>query len=112
MHTRPWGYFEVLAHGNQYQVKRLVIKPGQSISLQRHHYRSETWKIVEGEAWVRVCRRQFDANQHSEPIRIDALQLHRVTNRGCDDLVIIEIQEGEVIAEDDTVRYEDDYGRA
>ena len=107
---RPWGFWELLAMGPRYKVKRLVVQPGQRLSLQYHHHRSEHWVVVQGEALV-----QRDGEilylQPGEGCFIPIRGVHRITNPGTEPLVIIEIQYGQC-DESDIVRLEDDYGRA
>ncbi|MCS7311589.1 MAG: phosphomannose isomerase type II C-terminal cupin domain [Acidobacteria bacterium] len=107
---RPWGTWELLGMGPDYKVKRLVVRPGHRLSLQYHHYRSEHWVVVQGEALV-----QRDGEtlylKPDEGCYIPARVAHRVTNPGAEPLVIVEVQFGHC-REDDIVRIEDDYGRA
>jgi mannose-1-phosphate guanylyltransferase/mannose-6-phosphate isomerase len=108
---RPWGSFEGLAHGPRYQVKRILVKPGASISLQLHNHRAEHWVVVKGTA--RITRGEetllLTENQSTYiPLGI----VHRLENPGCIDLEIIEVQSGAYLGEDDIVRLEDHYGRS
>ncbi len=107
---RPWGSWELLAMGPGYKVKRLIVKPGQRLSLQFHHHRSEHWVVVQGTATVirddeRLVLRPDDSTY------IPRRGRHRIMNEGTEPLVIIEVQVG-TCDEDDIVRLEDDYGRA
>ena len=115
MIQKPWGNFEIIAGGNAYQVKRLTIRPGQAISLQKHEYRSEVWQVVHGQGEVQVGELFMLVDSlvdpSSGPISIGVMELHRIRNVGSVDLVVIEIQQGSVIMEDDVIRYADDYGR-
>ena len=95
--SRPWGGYQTLDTGDGYQVKRLVINPGAAISLQTHRHRSETWKVVQGVANVRIGVQQFIMDADSLPETIPKAQLHRVWNDGDVDLVIIEVQQGSII---------------
>lgn len=108
---RPWGSYTVLEDAADCKVKRLVVKPGHVLSLQKHHRRSEHWTVVKGTARVRVGEREFllEANQ-STYIPIDTL--HRLENPTADDIHLIEVQCGDYFGEDDIVRLEDRYGRA
>ena len=111
MIQKPWGSFEIIAGGDAYQVKRLTIRPGQSISLQRHEYRSEVWQVVHGQGEVQVGELFMLVDLSSGPINICVMRLHRIRNVGSVDLIVIEIQQGLVIVEEDVIRYADDYGR-
>ncbi len=108
---RPWGSFTVLELAPRFQVKRLHIKPGASISLQLHHHRSEHWVVVGGMAEVTCEDRVFFVDTN-ESTYIKAGHRHRVANRGIMPLVIIEVQSGDYLGEDDIVRFDDIYGRA
>lgn len=108
---RPWGHYLVLCEGAGYKVKRFVVQPGKRLSLQRHRKRSEHWQVVRGEAMVTVANDRV----HLRPggtIDIPLGALHRVESVGTEDLVVIEVQMGEYVGEDDIERVEDDYGRA
>lgn len=107
---RPWGSYEPVADAERFQVKRIVIKPGQSLSLQMHHHRAEHWVVVRGTA--RVTRGEEDfllAEDQSAYIPIGTV--HRLANPGAIPLEIIEVQTGSYLGEDDIVRFEDHYGR-
>ncbi|MCF6264040.1 MAG: mannose-1-phosphate guanylyltransferase/mannose-6-phosphate isomerase [Xanthomonadales bacterium] len=108
---RPWGYFTVLEDANDCKVKRLVVKPGCILSLQRHQRRSEHWTVVAGTAKVRVGDEEFSlkANQ-STYIPVDTM--HRLENAEDEDLHLIEVQTGDYFGEDDIERFEDVYGRS
>jgi len=108
---RPWGSYTVLEEGNRYKIKRIVVKPGASLSLQMHHHRSEHWIVVSGMAKVVNGEREIFVAAN-ESTYIPAGHRHRVSNPGKVDLVIIEVQSGEYLGEDDIVRFEDVYGRA
>ncbi len=107
---RPWGYYEGIDQGKSYQVKRIVVNPGQKLSLQLHHYRSEHWIVVAGNAKVTVGRanRLLHAN---ESIYIPVGIKHRLENIGETPLYLIEVQTGSYLGEDDIVRFEDVYQR-
>jgi len=107
---RPWGYFESLARGGRFQVKRIVVKPGAALSLQSHHHRSEHWIVVEGTARVTINDdvRLISENQS---VYIPVGAIHRMENPGKVELVLIEVQTGSYLGEDDIVRYEDVYAR-
>ena len=108
---RPWGSYTLLGQGPRFKIKRLEIKPGASISLQRHHHRSEHWIVVSGLAEVTRDDEVFLVDTN-ESTYIKAGHKHRVANRGLIDLVIIEVQSGDYLGEDDIVRFDDIYGRA
>lgn len=107
---RPWGWFDVLAGADRFQVKRIHVNPGASLSLQTHEHRSEHWIVVEGQADVTLDDQvtQISANQS---IYIPQGARHRLSNPGQTPLVLIEVQTGAYLGEDDIVRYEDDYAR-
>jgi mannose-1-phosphate guanylyltransferase/mannose-6-phosphate isomerase len=107
---RPWGSFTVLEDGADCKVKRLTVKPGQVLSLQLHHRRSEHWTVVHGTAKVRVGDREF-LLQRNESTFIPMQTLHRLENPGAEDIHLIEVQCGDYFGEDDIVRLEDRYGR-
>ncbi len=107
---RPWGWFESLAIGDRFQVKRIVVHPGAALSLQSHHHRAEHWIVVEGTAEVTVDdeTRLVTENQS---VYIPLGAVHRMTNPGKVPMVLIEVQTGSYVGEDDIVRYEDIYAR-
>ena len=108
---RPWGSYTVLEDADDCKVKRLVVKPGQVLSLQLHHRRSEHWTVVQGTAKVRLGDEEFmlEANQSTY---IPVETLHRLENPGDQDVHLIEVQTGDYFGEDDIERLEDIYGRA
>lgn len=108
---RPWGSYQTLELQDGFQVKRLVIKPGASISLQLHHHRSEHWVVVRGEAVVTHGDKEFRLRAN-ESTFIPKEARHKLENKGSEDLEIIEVQTGDYLGEDDIVRFEDLYGRA
>ena len=107
---RPWGFYEVLIHGERFQVKRIVVQPGQRLSLQKHFHRAEHWVVVQGSAIV-----TRDADQllirENESIYLPLGCVHRLDNPGRIPLTLIEVQSGSYLGEDDIVRLEDHYGR-
>ena len=107
---RPWGSFTVLEDGADCKVKRLTVKPGQVLSLQLHHRRSEHWTVVQGTAKVRVGDKEFLLNRN-ESAYIPMETLHRLENPTARDIHLIEVQCGDYFGEDDIVRLEDVYGR-
>jgi mannose-1-phosphate guanylyltransferase len=108
---RPWGTYTVLEEGTRFKIKRIVVKPGASLSLQMHHHRSEHWIVVSGMAKVVNGEREIYVNTN-ESTFIPATHKHRLENPGVLDLVMIEVQSGEYLGEDDIVRFSDHYGRA
>lgn len=108
---RPWGTFTVIEEGVGFKMKRIVVKPGATLSLQMHHHRSEHWVIVQGEAEV-VNGDSVLRLKHDQSTYIPAGHKHRISNPGESDLVFIEVQTGSYLGEDDIVRFEDKYGRA
>jgi len=107
---RPWGTYTVLEEGEGFKLKRIVVKPGASLSLQMHHHRSEHWVVVSGTA--KVINGEHDILvQRNESTYIPAGTAHRLTNPGVVDCVMIEVQTGDYLGEDDIVRLEDRYGR-
>ncbi len=107
---RPWGTYTVLEEGASFKMKRIVVKPGASLSLQMHHHRSEHWIVVDGMAKV-VNGEQNLLIATNESTFIPAGHKHRLENPGKIDLVLIEVQSGNYLGEDDIVRFEDHYGR-
>ena len=107
---RPWGSYTVLEEGPHYKIKRIVVKPGAVLSLQKHHHRSEHWVVISGTAMVLVGEdeRLLTENQS---VDIPKTALHRLGNPGKVPVEIIEIQSGPYLEEDDIVRFEDVYGR-
>lgn len=108
---RPWGSYERLVSASRFQVKRLIIKPGSSLSLQMHHHRSEHWIIVRGTAAITIGD---DTNLYgeNESAYIPIGKKHRLANPGKIPLEIIEVQSGSYLEEDDIERFEDSYGRS
>ncbi len=107
---RPWGSFTILEDAADCKVKRLIVKPGQVLSLQLHHRRSEHWTVVEGVAKVRVGDKELLLSSN-ESIYIPINTLHRLENPTDRDIALIEVQCGNYFGEDDIVRLEDKYGR-
>lgn len=107
---RPWGSYTVLEDADDCKVKRLVVRPGGVLSLQRHQYRSEHWTVVSGTASVRVGDEELELGAN-ETVQIPAGSLHRLENHGSEDVHIIEVQTGSYFGEDDIERLEDVYGR-
>lgn len=107
---RPWGSYEVLGEGSGYKMKKIVVKPGKRLSLQKHFKRNEHWVVVEGEALVTIDGNEAPLKQN-ELIYIKSGQIHRLENTANSDLIVIEVQTGEYLGEDDIVRISDDYDR-
>jgi len=107
---RPWGWFESIAMGSRFQVKRIVVHPGASLSLQSHHHRSEHWIVVEGTAKVTVDE-TIKLVTENQSVYIPLGATHRMENPGKVPLVLIEVQTGAYLGEDDIIRYEDAYSR-
>jgi len=109
--ARPWGTYTVLEEGPRFKIKRIEVKPGASLSLQMHHHRSEHWIVVSGMA--RVVNGQNEIMlATNQSTYIPAGHKHRLENPGLLDLVMIEVQSGDYLGEDDIVRLQDNYGRA
>ena len=107
---RPWGGFTVLLETTAFKVKRIFVRPGKRLSLQRHRLRSEHWHVVEGRARATLDAEILDLVPGAS-LDIPAGSAHRIANEGPVDLVFIEIQRGEYFGEDDIERLEDDFGR-
>ena len=107
---RPWGTYEVLTESDGYKVKRITVVPGGRLSLQSHQHRSEHWVVVTGIATVTVGEnvREVAMNEH---VHIPLHAKHRLENYTNDLVVLIEVQSGLYLGEDDIKRYEDIYGR-
>ncbi|MEP4431806.1 MAG: cupin domain-containing protein [Hyphomicrobiales bacterium] len=107
---RPWGWFESLVVGDRFQVKRIVVHPGAALSLQSHVHRSEHWIVVEGTAKVTVDD-EVKLVTENQSVYIPLGGVHRMENPGKVPMVLIEVQTGAYLGEDDIVRYEDVYAR-
>ncbi|MBY0499843.1 MAG: mannose-1-phosphate guanylyltransferase/mannose-6-phosphate isomerase [Nitrosomonas sp.] len=107
---RPWGWYEGIDKGERFQVKRIMVKPGEKLSLQMHHHRAEHWVVVSGTAKVIVENKEtlFTENQSTY---IPLGKMHRLENPGKIPLHLIEVQSGSYLGEDDILRFEDSYGR-
>lgn len=108
---RPWGWFECLAVGPRFQVKRIVVKPGAALSLQSHHHRAEHWVVVEGTARVTVDG-EVRLLTENESTYISKGAIHRLENPGQSPMILIEVQTGSYLGEDDIIRHADAYARA
>jgi mannose-6-phosphate isomerase len=107
---RPWGYYNVLADEADHKVKRIVVYPGQRLSLQKHQQRSEHWFVLSGEGIVTLDGKRLN-RKGGESVEIPRGSVHRIENHGTADLSFIEVQTGDYFGEDDIERMEDDYGR-
>ncbi len=107
---RPWGFYESLIQGDRFQVKRIVVMPGQKLSLQRHYHRAEHWVVVAGVAMVTRDGEQVMVREN-ESIYLPLGCVHRLENPGRIPLTLIEVQSGAYLGEDDIVRIEDTYNR-
>jgi mannose-1-phosphate guanylyltransferase/mannose-6-phosphate isomerase len=108
---RPWGYYDSIDVGERFQVKRIVVQPGGTLSLQKHHHRAEHWIVVRGTAEVTVGS-DVKAVHENESIYIPIGAVHRLANRGRIPLELIEVQTGSYLGEDDIVRLDDVYKRS
>ena len=107
---RPWGGYTVLEENRNYKIKRIEVNPGHRLSLQMHHHRSEHWLVVSGTARV-TNGDEVSIININESTFIPMGKLHRLENPGIIPLIIIEVQSGEYLGEDDIVRFDDDYQR-
>jgi mannose-1-phosphate guanylyltransferase/mannose-6-phosphate isomerase len=108
---RPWGWYEGIDEGERFQVKRIMVKPGEKLSLQKHHHRAEHWIIVSGTARV-TCGEEIELLTENQSTYIPLGTTHRLENPGKIDLHMIEVQSGSYLGEDDIVRFEDIYQRS
>lgn len=106
----PWGRWEVLLDEPAYKVKRITVHPGKRLSYQKHFHRAEHWVVVAGEATVTLDGKEV-VLRRGAALDVPQGAAHRIANSGQELLEIIEIQQGDYLAEDDIVRLEDDYGR-
>jgi mannose-6-phosphate isomerase len=107
---RPWGSFTVLEEGRGYKIKRIEVKPQGRLSLQMHHHRSEHWIVVSGTARV-TCDGEEKIVYSNQSTYVPPCTQHRLENPGVIPLIMIEVQNGEYLGEDDIVRFQDDYDR-
>ena len=107
---RPWGSYESLEEGNSWQIKKIEVNPGASLSLQLHKHRSEHWIVVEGNAKVQISE-EIKFLSKNESIYIPKETKHRLINTGVSPLILIEVQTGDYLGEDDIIRFDDIYGR-
>jgi mannose-1-phosphate guanylyltransferase/mannose-6-phosphate isomerase len=108
---RPWGSYQSVDNGERHQVKRIIVKPGQRLSLQKHYHRSEHWIVVRGAARVTV-NEDVKTVHENESVYIPIGAVHRLENPGKILLELIEVQTGSYLGEDDIIRIEDDYRRS
>jgi mannose-1-phosphate guanylyltransferase/mannose-6-phosphate isomerase len=108
---RPWGFYESLIKGDRFQVKRIVVKPGEKLSLQKHFHRAEHWVVVSGIARVTIDN-EVKVLSENQSVYIPLGAVHRMENPGKIPLELIEVQSGSYLGEDDIVRYEDVYNRS
>ena len=107
---KPWGYYEILKSGKNFLVKKIFVKPGGMLSLQSHEHRSEHWIVAEGVVEVTLDNKTINLEEN-ENIFIPKGAIHRISNKGNNDLIIIEMWYGEILDENDIKRYEDNYNR-
>ncbi len=107
---RPWGSYEGLARGDRFQVKRIIVQPNEQLSLQKHHHRAEHWIVVQGTASVTIGSIEKIITEN-QSIYIPVGETHRLANPGKIPLIVIEVQSGSYLGEDDIVRLEDKYDR-
>lgn len=107
---RPWGSFTTLEEGTGYKIKRIEVNPGHRLSLQMHHHRSEHWIVVSGTAKV-TCGDEDKILSSNQSTYVPQCTPHRLENPGVIKLVLIEVQNGQYLGEDDIIRFQDDYSR-
>ena len=108
--SRPWGEYIVIDQGECFKVKRITVYPGGRLSLQYHNYRSEHWTIVSGIGSVKIGNKNIIIKQN-ESVYIDKKEIHSIENKENNELVLIEVQHGKILEENDIVRISDIYGR-
>jgi mannose-1-phosphate guanylyltransferase/mannose-6-phosphate isomerase len=108
---RPWGWYDSIDESDRFKVKRIQVKPGASLSLQKHHHRAEHWIVVRGTGQV-TCGDKTILLTENQSTYIPLGAVHRLANPGTIPLEIIEVQSGSYLGEDDIVRFEDTYGRS
>ena len=107
---KPWGSYTILEQNGNYLVKTILVKPGEKLSLQSHNHRSEHWVIVKGSAKVTIDE-TIKTLKMNESIYIPKTSKHRLENEGQENLIVIEIQFGNILEENDIIRYDDIYNR-
>jgi len=108
---RPWGWYDSIDEGGRFKVKRIQVKPGASLSLQKHYHRAEHWIVVIGTAEITNGDKVLTLTENQSTF-IPQGEVHRLANPGTTPLEIIEVQSGSYLGEDDIVRFEDTYGRS
>ena len=108
---RPWGHYQTVESGERFQVKHILVKPGEKLSLQMHHHRAEHWIVVSGTGRI-TCDEQSRLLHENESLHIPIGATHSLENPGKIPLHLIEVQVGGYLGEDDIVRFEDRYGRS
>jgi mannose-1-phosphate guanylyltransferase/mannose-6-phosphate isomerase len=108
---RPWGWYDIIEEGRRFKVKRILVKPGASLSLQKHQHRAEHWVVVSGTAEVTNGHQVLRLTENQSTY-IPQGEMHRLANIGTTSLEIIEVQSGSYLGEDDICRIADDFGRA
>ena len=105
---RSWGHYNLLVKKNEYLIKKIVILPKQSISLQKHNHRSEHWIVLSGKADIIIGTKKTILKE-SQSAFVPAKQKHKITNNSSEPLVILETQLGKILSEEDIIRYDADY---
>lgn len=108
---RPWGEFQVLDEGRGFKVKRIVVRPNGRLSLQSHKHRAEHWAVIDGQATVTIGEQRHTLLRGGS-VDIPLGAIHRLENFGSEEVIVIEVQFGDYLGEDDIVRYEDVYDRS
>lgn len=108
---RPWGWYDSIDEGERFKVKRILVNPGASLSLQKHNHRAEHWVVVSGKAEITCGNQKFQLTENQSTY-IPLGEVHRLANPGSIPLEIIEVQSGDYVGEDDIIRFEDEYGRS
>ena len=108
--SKPWGSFQVIEEGENYSVKKIIVKSQAKLSLQSHEHRSEHWVVVKGRAQV-TLNDEVNILETNESIFIPFQAKHSLANNELEDLVVIEVWHGNILEEEDIKRYEDIYGR-
>jgi mannose-6-phosphate isomerase-like protein (cupin superfamily) len=111
VHHKPWGNYKILFKGSDFQVKRVELDPGSRLSLQKHLGRSEKWTVISGTGLATVGSKKTAIKRESV-VEIPSKKIHRLHNTGRAPLVVIEVQFGDYLGEDDIIRFQDDFGRA
>ena len=107
---RPWGSYTILDEAEGYKVKRILVKPGKRLSLQKHKHRSEHWVFVSGKGLVTIGTEEYSVKPNESKYILKG-EIHRLENVGKIPLVMIEVQVGDYLGEDDIIRIEDDFNR-